>query len=147
MCQKLNAFAMLFLQNVEKPMLLIPFPSFSFLSYIFLPFPNFPSLSSAFFFLLPPSSFLFPRFSLAIVIRNMKCMILGPRATCIYIYIYILIRTESTRAQSPLYCAWVRPSVRPCVRACVSTSVPYFCAQAAYFSHGTSTTLQPIACL
>ena len=83
MCQKLNAFAMLFLQNVEKPMLLIPFPSFSILSYIFLPFPNFPSLSSAFFFLLPPSSFLFPRFSLAIVIRNMKCMILGPRATCI----------------------------------------------------------------
>ena len=110
MFQKHNTLAMFFLQSVKNPMLLlccfcnllknqcflIPFSSFSKLFLYFLSIPTFyflflifPGFLPAFFFLLPPSSFLIPRFSSAIAIRNMKCMILGTRATCIYLCICI----------------------------------------------------------
>ena len=34
-----------------------------------------------------------------------------------------------------------------CVRPSAAPVVPYFCAQAAYFVHGTFTTLRPFACI
>ena len=60
-----------------------------------------------------------------------------------YIFSYVLKVLELRALYIVRPC--VRASMRPCVRACVSTSVPYFCAQAAYFGYGTFTTLQPFA--
>ena len=87
---------MLFSQIVENTdfyIFVLPSHSFSFIFLPFLSIPTFPffflislPFPPAFFFLpLLHSSFLFPRSFLAIFFRNMKCMILGTRATCIII--------------------------------------------------------------